>query len=102
MRFGVGAALQPLILRGNDLDWDAHRCDGQRFVVHADEKLTSFLELEAAIRVGSGYSGVSKTVIDNPSSFCCAARKCRDTSLGARLDSVFFFLLSQLLLDLPY
>lgn len=29
---------------------DAHRDDGQRFVVHADEKLTTFLELESAIR----------------------------------------------------
>jgi hypothetical protein len=28
---------------------DAHRDDGQRFVVHADEKLTAFLELERAI-----------------------------------------------------
>jgi hypothetical protein len=27
---------------------DAHRGDGQRFVVRADEKLTAFLELEAA------------------------------------------------------
>jgi hypothetical protein len=27
---------------------DAHRDDGKRFVVHADEKLTAFLELEAA------------------------------------------------------
>jgi hypothetical protein len=26
---------------------DAHR-DGQRFIVHADEKLTAFIELEAA------------------------------------------------------
>ena len=25
---------------------DAHRGDGQRFVVHADEKLSAFLELE--------------------------------------------------------
>jgi hypothetical protein len=30
---------------------DAHRDDGRRYVVHADEKLTAFLELEAAIRV---------------------------------------------------
>jgi hypothetical protein len=30
---------------------DAYR-DGKRFIVRADEKLTSFLELEAAIRVG--------------------------------------------------
>ena len=27
---------------------DAHRDDGQRFVVHADEKLTAFVELKAA------------------------------------------------------
>jgi len=29
---------------------DAHRGDGKRYVVHADEKLTSFAELEAATR----------------------------------------------------
>ena len=29
---------------------DAHRGDGKRFVVHAEEKLTAFLELEAAIK----------------------------------------------------
>jgi hypothetical protein len=29
---------------------DAHRGDGQRFVVHADEKVTAFLELESVIR----------------------------------------------------
>jgi hypothetical protein len=29
---------------------DAHRNDGRRFVVRADEKLTAFLELESAIR----------------------------------------------------
>ena len=28
---------------------DAHRDDGRRFVVHADEKLTAFVELECAI-----------------------------------------------------
>ncbi len=28
---------------------DAHRGDGKGFVVHADEKLTAFVELEAAI-----------------------------------------------------
>jgi hypothetical protein len=28
---------------------DAHRDDGQRFIVRADEKLTAFLELESAI-----------------------------------------------------
>ena len=29
---------------------DAHRDDGRSFIVRADEKLTAFLELEAAIR----------------------------------------------------
>jgi hypothetical protein len=28
---------------------DAHRGEGKRYVVHADEKLTAFLELESAI-----------------------------------------------------
>jgi hypothetical protein len=31
---------------------DAHRDDGKRFVVGADEKLTAFVELESAIRNG--------------------------------------------------
>jgi hypothetical protein len=30
---------------------DAHRGDGQRFVVHADGKLTAFIELESAVRL---------------------------------------------------
>jgi hypothetical protein len=29
---------------------DAHRDNGKRFIVRADEKLTAFLELESAIR----------------------------------------------------
>jgi len=37
---------------------DAHRGDGRRFVVHADEKLTAFVELESAIRgVSHSYYG---------------------------------------------
>ena len=31
---------------------DAHHDDEKRFVVHADEKLTGFLELESTIRAG--------------------------------------------------
>ncbi len=31
---------------------DGHRDDGKRFVVHADDKLTAFLEFEAAIVAG--------------------------------------------------
>jgi hypothetical protein len=33
---------------------EAHRDDGKRFVVHADDKLTAFIELESAIRGVSG------------------------------------------------
>jgi hypothetical protein len=32
---------------------DAHRGDGKRFVVRADEKLTAFVELETAISVAT-------------------------------------------------
>jgi len=32
---------------------DAHHSDGKRFVVRADEKLTAFLEREAAVRTCS-------------------------------------------------
>jgi hypothetical protein len=32
---------------------DAHRDEGKRFVVHADDKLTAFVELESAIGAGS-------------------------------------------------
>ena len=35
---------------------DAHRDDGKRFVVRADEKLTAFLELGAAVRRDSTLS----------------------------------------------
>jgi hypothetical protein len=31
---------------------DAHCGDGKRYVVRADEKLTAFMELQAAIRLG--------------------------------------------------
>jgi hypothetical protein len=42
---------------------DAHRGDGKRFVVRADEKLMAFLELESAIRAVS----VELSVLRNPS-----------------------------------
>ncbi|HET9366572.1 MAG TPA: hypothetical protein VFO22_00760 [Candidatus Udaeobacter sp.] len=35
---------------------DAHRGDGKRFVVHADEKLTAFIELESGMRAALGSS----------------------------------------------
>jgi hypothetical protein len=45
---GVGAAYQPLILRGEQSGLQMHTDDGKRFIVRADEKLTAFLELESA------------------------------------------------------
>jgi hypothetical protein len=36
--------------------FDAHRGDGKRFVVRAEDKLTAFLELESAIRACSEFS----------------------------------------------
>jgi hypothetical protein len=41
---------QRSILEGEQFFVDAHRGDGKRFVVRADEKLTAFMELEAAVR----------------------------------------------------
>jgi hypothetical protein len=35
---------------------DAHRGDGKRFVVRADEKLTAFVELESAVEPFSASS----------------------------------------------
>ena len=37
---------QPWIPPGEQSGLQTHRDDGKRFVVHADEKLTTFLELE--------------------------------------------------------
>ena len=45
------AVSQRLIPAGERFGLPMHtRDDGKRFVVHADEKLTAFLELESAIR----------------------------------------------------
>ena len=38
------------------LNADAHRGDGKRFVVRGDEKLSSFVDLESAIRVCGNLS----------------------------------------------
>jgi len=37
---------------------DAHRDNGKRFVVRADEKLTTFMELELSIRSGRTPRGL--------------------------------------------
>jgi len=48
--WSLGWVLSRGFQRANDLDCCAHRRDGKRLVVHADEKLTAFLELESVIR----------------------------------------------------
>ena len=54
---GVWVGSQPSIPRGRTI-WitDAHFGDGKRFVVHSDEKLTAFVELEAATRAGTAIA----------------------------------------------
>jgi hypothetical protein len=46
---------------------DAHRDDGQRFIVRAGEKLTAFLELESVIRVAERAQdcGAREITLDN-------------------------------------
>jgi hypothetical protein len=50
---GVGAVSQRLIPTSEQPSLLTRRDDGKRFVVHADEKLAAFLELESAIRAVS-------------------------------------------------
>jgi len=42
---------------------DAHRGDGKRFIVHADEKLSAFVELEAAVKLDC-YSDTNWVLFD--------------------------------------
>ena len=51
---------------------DAHRDDGKRFVVHADEKLTAFVELESALLAATprSYPGA----VNLPGDFWGASR----------------------------
>jgi len=39
---------------------DAHRSDGKRYVVHADEKLTAFVELESARAYNETCNGLQR------------------------------------------
>jgi len=56
---GAGGCVSAVTSEGRII-WvaDAHRGDGNRFVVHADEKLTAFVELDAAIRASVSVSGI--------------------------------------------
>jgi hypothetical protein len=52
--WSLGAVLQLWIPNARTIFMaGAHRGDGKRFVVHADEKLTQFVELESAIRAAA-------------------------------------------------
>jgi hypothetical protein len=52
---GVGAGSQPLIRRGERSGLLTRIATmGRRFIVHADEKLSAFLELESATGEASG------------------------------------------------
>jgi len=44
---------------------DAHRGDGKRYIVCADEKLTAFLELQANGRRLASPKGQSKICVNN-------------------------------------
>jgi hypothetical protein len=41
---------------------EAHRDDGQRFIVHADDRLTAFVELESATRALYRATGRSRLI----------------------------------------
>ena len=42
---------------------DAHRGDGERFIVRTDEKLTAFLELESALLPAVLVAGIGVPVV---------------------------------------
>jgi len=44
---------------------DAHRGDGKRFIVRADEKLTAIVELESTIRACGDCKPGPQTVLNN-------------------------------------
>jgi hypothetical protein len=66
---------------------DAHRDDGKRFVVRADEKLTSFRELEAAI-------ALAKNFLDNLARFFSDSKFSTDSESGGGLSPAGFFVSS--------
>jgi hypothetical protein len=64
---------------------DAHR-NGNRFVVRADEKLTAFLELEAAIRPTNWNSACYETALSN-STFAAMQLSRAERSQAEKLSS---------------
>jgi beta-xylosidase len=65
---------------------DAHRADGKRFIVHADEKLTAFLELESATRARQRFGNLTIFVSSSRSAshlaiHCSSASRIRPSTL---------------------
>jgi hypothetical protein len=59
MPVGVWVGYQSWIVAGERSGLSgAHRHDGKRFVVRADEKLTAFVELESVIRLSKLCRGM--------------------------------------------
>jgi hypothetical protein len=69
---------------------DAHRGDGKRFVACAQEKLTAFLELESAIRVGGEHFSLRGPVLFRQ--FWFSNERSRNVSLHLSGDTLHFLL----------
>jgi hypothetical protein len=67
---------------------DAHREDGKRFVVHADEKVSAFVELESAIRArpAVGWSTWLAAFDDNSFLAMKSPRFCRSQLVQKGVD----------------
>jgi len=66
---------------------DAHRADGKRFIVRADEKLTAFLELESAIRAAERPEDCGLVFVD--CQFCRIGGKMKGSTKPQRMDEPF-------------
>ena len=51
---------------------DAHRDDGKRFIVHADEKLSAFIELERQVLTVTFYLESNPLLAELPGERCRA------------------------------
>jgi hypothetical protein len=60
---------------------DAHRDDGKRYVVHADEKLTAFLELESAVRTCGELSRQVGEILGNLACYEVRNQKLKNEAL---------------------
>ena len=78
---------------------DAHRGEGRRFVVRADEKLTAFLELESVIRACGDCKPAPQPVLNNQEN--CAGQTSSIWQSAVTLRRVGRFLLCSLTTNRP-